>query len=147
VLAFLIGGEVNREATNFGYAWLLPILALLAYLAADFISGFVQFLANNPGSADSPIIGSRFIGAFRKHHVDPKGITRHDFVDTNGNNSLASIPFMLLVWLAVPVETTVAGYLIGVFSLFLCLGVFLTNQFHKWAHADTPRSSHSGSRE
>ena len=138
VLASLIAGELHRGMASFGYAWLLPILALLAYLAADLVSGFVHFLADNFGSADTPILGPGFIGPFRDHHVNPKGITQNDFVDTNGNNSLVSIPFMLMVWLAVPIETTFAGYLFGAFSLFLCLGVFVTNQFHKWAHADVP---------
>ena len=138
VLALLIGGEVYSGLLNFGQPWLLLVLALLAYLAADLISGFVHFLADNFGSADTPIIGSGFIGAFRDHHIDPKGIVRHDFIDTNGNNSLVSIPFMLLVWLFVPIETTFVGYLFGAFSLLLCLAIFLTNQFHKWAHADAP---------
>jgi hypothetical protein len=138
VLAFLMAGDVYRGLANFGYLWLLPILALMAYLAADLVSGFVHFLADNFGSADTPIVGPNFIGPFRDHHVDPKGITRNDFVDTNGNNSLVSIPPMLLVWLAVPTGTTVVGYLFGAFFLFLCLAVFLTNQFHKWAHAQTP---------
>ena len=138
VLAFLIAGKVYRGLANFGYLWLLPILAILAYLAADLVSGFVHFLADNFGSADTPVVGPNFIGPFRDHHVDPKGITRNDFVDTNGNNSLVSIPPMLLVWLAIPIGTTFAGYLFGAFFLFLCLAVFLTNQFHKWAHADTP---------
>ncbi len=138
VLAFLIAGDLYHGLANFGYLWLLPILALLAYLAADLVSGFAHFLADNFGSADTPIVGPNFIGPFRDHHIDPKGITRNDFVDTNGNNSLVSIPPMLLVWLAVPIGTTVAGYLFGAFFLFLCLAVFLTNQFHKWAHAETP---------
>jgi hypothetical protein len=137
VLAFLIAGDVYRGLANFGYLWLLPVLALLAYLAADLVSGFVHFLADNFGSADTPIVGPNFIGPFRDHHVDPKGITRNDFVDTNGNNSLVSILPMLLVWLAVPIGATFAGYLFGAFFLFLCLAVFLTNQFHKWAHAQT----------
>ena len=135
VLAFLIAGDVYRGLANFGYLWLLPILAILAYLAADLVSGFVHFLADNFGSADMPIVGPNFIGPFSNHHVDPKGITQNDFVDTNGNNSLVSILPMLLVWLAVPIGATVAGYLFGAFFLFLCLAVFLTNQFHKWAHA------------
>ena len=47
---------------------------------------------------------------------------------------------MLLVWLAVPIEATVGGYLFGAFFLLLCLAVFLTNQFHKWAHMEDPPS-------
>ena len=70
--------------------------------------------------------------------MNPKGIVRHDFIDTNDNNSLVSTPFMLLVWLVVPIETTLVGYLFGAFSLLLCLAMFLTNLGHKWTHADTP---------
>ena len=142
VLALFIGVDIYQGATAFGYAWLLPVLAILAYLAADFFSGFVHFLADNFGSAETPIIGPNFVGAFREHHVDPEGITTHDFVDTNGNNSLVALPFMMLVWLAVPIETTVAGYLFAESFLLLCLATFVTNQFHKWAHMqDPPRSA------
>ncbi len=40
---------------DFGDLWLAPILAVLAYLAADFLSGFVHFLANNSGHR--PLLG------------------------------------------------------------------------------------------
>jgi hypothetical protein len=86
----------------------------------------VHFLADNFGSADTPIVGPNFIGPFRDHHVDPKGITRNDLVDPNGNNILVSILPMLLVWLAVPIGTTVAGCLFGAFFLFLCLAVLVS---------------------
>lgn len=138
MLALLMGTEVYQGMATFGYLWFLPVVAVLAYLAADFISGFVHFLADNFGSSEMPVIGPGFISGFREHHVDPKGITRHDFIDTNGNNSLVSLPLMLLVWLAVPIETTAGGYLFGTFFLLLCLAVFLTNQFHKWAHMEDP---------
>lgn len=139
-LAALIGAEVYSGAVSFGYVWLLPILAILAYLAADLASGFVHFLMDNFGDEKTPLLGPYFIKPFRDHHTDPLGITHHDFVGTNGNNSLASVPSMLLVWLFVPIGTTIWGYLSGTFFLLLCLGVFMTNQFHKWAHMDiSPR--------
>ena len=141
MLALFMGAEIYQGMAAFGCLWPLPVIAVLAYLAADFISGFVHFLADNFGSSEMPIIGPGFIGAFREHHVDPKGITRHDFIDTNGNNSLVSLPFMLLVWLVVPIEITVGGYFFGAFFLLLCLAVFLMNQFHKWAHMEDPPSS------
>ena len=140
VLALLVGAEIYQGMTTFGYLWLLPVIAVLAYLAADFICGFVHFLADNFGSSEMPIIGPGFISGFREHHADPKAITRHDFVDTNGNNSLVSLPFMVLAWLVVPMETTVGGCLFGAFFLLVCLAVFLTNQFHKWAHMEDPPS-------
>jgi len=116
------------------------LLAILAYLAGDFFSGFVHFLADNFGSSETPIVGPNFVGAFREHHVDPKGITTHDFIDTNGNNCLVSLPAMLLVWLAMPTETTAWGPLFAAFFLALCFAIFLTNQFHKWAHMEEPPS-------
>ena len=140
VLAALIVAETYVGISAFGFAWLLPVLAVLAvlaYLAADLLSGFVHFLADNFGSAETPILGPNFIDAFREHHVDPEGITTHDFVDTNGNNSLVSLPFMLGIWL-VPLETMLLGVLFEAFSLLVCLAVFLTNQFHKWAHMVEP---------
>ena len=141
MLALFMGTEIYQGMTTFGYLWLLPVITVLAYLAADFISGFVHFLADDFGSSEMPIIGPDFISSFRDHHVDRRGITRHDFIDTNGNNSLVSLPFMLLVWLVVPIEITVGGYFFGAFFLLLCLAVFLTNQFHKWAHMEDPPSS------
>jgi hypothetical protein len=50
LLALLIGVDVYHGAVEFGDLWLAPILAVLAYLAADFFSGFVHFLADNFGS-------------------------------------------------------------------------------------------------
>jgi hypothetical protein len=138
LLALLIAVELYGGVLRFGDLWLAPILLILAYLAADFLSGFVHFLADNFGSYDTPILGPNFIEPFREHHVDPKGIVGNDFVDANGNNSLATLPFMLFVWIVVPLETWYYGYLFGTFFLFLCLAAFLTNQFHKWAHMDEP---------
>ena len=56
VLALLMGAEIYQGMTTFGFLWLLPVIAILAYLAADFISGFVHFLADNFGSSEMPII-------------------------------------------------------------------------------------------
>ena len=81
VLAVLMVQQVYLGAAAFEYAWLLPAVAVAAYLAADLASGFVHFLADNFGSERTPILGPNFIGPFRDHHVDPKGITRNDFVE------------------------------------------------------------------
>jgi hypothetical protein len=45
---------------------------------------------------------------------------------------------MLLVYLLVPIAEAAWDYLFGAFFLTVCLAVFLTNQFHKWAHLDAP---------
>ena len=138
LLMLLIGADVYQGMLTFGDLWLVPILVVMAYLAADFLSGFVHFLADNFGSYETPILGPNFIEPFREHHIDSKGIVGHDFVDANGNNSLASLPFMLGVWVLVPLETAYYGYLFGIFFLILLLAAFLTNQFHKWAHMEVP---------
>jgi ubiquitin-conjugating enzyme E2 variant len=56
VLALFIGVDIYRGRANFGYLWLLPLLVVLAYLAADLLSGFVHFLADNFGSPETPVI-------------------------------------------------------------------------------------------
>ena len=37
VLAVLLPEDVYAGMTSFGYAWLLPVLAAVAYLATDFL--------------------------------------------------------------------------------------------------------------
>src|SRR2546425_7119288 len=73
------------------YPWLMASAFMLGYVAADFISGFVHWLADTWGSPDVPFIGQSLIRPFREHHVDQKEITRHDFIETNGNNCFISI--------------------------------------------------------
>ncbi len=81
--------------------------------------------------------GSMFVRPFREHHVDPKAITRHDFVETNGSNCLATAPVLLGALALDPASSVVARFVV-VFLVALALGVFATNQFHKWAHTDVP---------
>ena len=116
--------------------WLLVSAVLLGYLAADFVSGFVHWMGDTWGSTDMPVLGKAFIRPFREHHVDEKAITRHDFVETNGNNCLVSIPVAIL---AVALPHSSPGWVfISAFLGAMIFWVMATNQFHKWSHLAQP---------
>ena len=121
-----------------GSPWLVLTAALLGYLAADLISGLVHWAADTWGSTDVPILGPAVLGPFREHHRDPLAITRHDFVETNGNNCLVSLPVLgLAIWIA-PAAQSPGNLFASSFMGWLVLWVLLTNQFHKWAHLPSP---------
>lgn len=118
--------------------WLLLSAGALGYLGADFVSGFVHWMADTWGSTEMPIIGKALIRPFREHHVDQEAITRHDFVETNGNNCLISLP-TLAVALLLPLGSELRLSLFtATFLGSLVLWVFGTNQFHKWSHMKQP---------
>lgn len=126
-------------AGHAGHAtWMLPLMFVLGYVTADFVSGFVHFLADNMGSTKTPFFGPVFIRPFREHHVDPQAICRHGFLEVNGANCLISLPVMLTTYYMVPVQGLWSAFFVGYIGMFL-FGIFLTNQFHSWAHAtDAP---------
>jgi plasmanylethanolamine desaturase len=114
--------------------------ALLAgLLFADFVSGLVHWAADNWGSPDWPILGTGFVRPFRHHHLDPKEMTTHDFVELNGNNCLISLPAM---WWGhhclVHFEAPGLALFWAAFWLSLSYWVLGTNQFHAWSHTDKP---------
>lgn len=109
--------------------WVL--LALVAgYVAADFFSGFVHWAFDTWGSEDTPVLGPTFIVPFRIHHSDPEDITRHGFIATNGHNCLAVAPLLGAALFADPQVWAAPLTFLG----SLALGIFGTNQFHKWSH-------------
>jgi ubiquitin-conjugating enzyme E2 variant len=110
---------------------------LTGYVVADFLSGVVHWAGDTLGNEQTPIFGPNFVRPFRLHHVDPKDITRHDFIETNGNSCIAASPILLALVLFMP-ATTGAFFYICVGAASAALFVFCTNEFHKWAHADQP---------
>jgi hypothetical protein len=130
--------EIAQGAVAFGYSWLIPLMFVVAYVAADFVSGFVHFLADNFGSPATPIIGKAFVLPFREHHADPKAILQKPFFVSNGGNCMVIVPLLVVVVLFIPVDDSFAGYLAGAFTLSFSVAILLTNQFHKWAHMDSP---------
>lgn len=111
--------------------------AFCGIITADFGSGLVHWAADTWGSIELPILGKNFLRPFREHHIDPTSITRHDFIETNGDNFMVALPILgKLAWNFL----TKTNYDIQqdfAFSsyLFLCsIFVAMTNQIHKWSH-------------
>jgi ubiquitin-conjugating enzyme E2 variant len=78
------------------------------------------------------------IASFREHHRDPLAMTRRRFLDVNGSNYFAVLPFLAYAT-ADPPPDGVWPLFADAFVLALATAALLTNQFHKWAHApDVP---------
>ncbi|CAM4783706.1 unnamed protein product [Rotaria magnacalcarata] len=118
--------------------WYLIIpAALLGILTADLASGIVHWGADTWGAADMPIIGRNFLRPFREHHIDPTSITRHDFIETNGDNFAVTVPYLLYMAYKFTYSNDIdirRLYNIEVYMFLLAIFVSMTNQFHKWSH-------------
>src|SRR6266851_987243 len=100
----LMFGLVGRLWSSiFRSPWLVLSAVLLAYLAADLVSGVVHWAGDSWGTPEWPLFGSSLIRPFREHHVEQTAITRHDFIETNGSNCLVSTP-VALVALLIPLD-------------------------------------------
>ena len=119
-----------------GRALMVLLATLLGYLFADLLSGIVHWAFDTWWTETTPIIGESFVKPFREHHSDPSSITRHDWIETNGNNCLGALPILGVACL-LPVAST-GGVFATMLLLALSLGLVATNQFHKWAHEESP---------
>jgi ubiquitin-conjugating enzyme E2 variant len=124
-------------------AW-IPLLALAAALGwacADFASGLVHFLCDRFGDERMPLLGPAVIRPFREHHVDPRAIASHGFVELSGNSALALVPLLAVGHALAPSfgnELSSSAALVWLMSA--SVGLFATNQIHRWAHmAHAPR--------
>ncbi|XP_055295726.1 plasmanylethanolamine desaturase isoform X1 [Sitodiplosis mosellana] len=111
--------------------------AMCGIITADFGSGLVHWAADTWGSVELPIVGKAFLRPFREHHIDPTSITRHDFIETNGDNFMVALPILAAVafnFLTKSPADIQDHYPISAY-LFLCsIFVAMTNQIHKWSH-------------
>lgn len=138
---FVLLGYILLQVVSFltSHPLLALLIGVVGYIAADFTSGFVHWLGDTWGTTNIPVFGKTFIRPFREHHVDQMAITRHDFVETNGLNCLANVLVLLpFLGLYLVIGPSVLAHAILLFLVALSLGVFGTNQFHKWAHLEHP---------
>ena len=113
----------------------LGLAGLAGFLFADFLSGVAHWAGDTLGDESTPLFGPNFVRPFREHHTDEKGITHHDFVETNGNSCIVSLPGVLALIILMPKAPDLLFYG-SVAMAFTTWFVFCTNQFHKWAHDD-----------
>ncbi|MCZ6507815.1 MAG: kua-ubiquitin conjugating enzyme hybrid localization domain protein [Acidobacteria bacterium] len=118
--------------------WLSAIAAIpIGYLAADLASGLVHWFCDSFLAVDTPLLGRLIIHPFREHHRDPMLMTRHDFIEVNGNVCLALAPVLATGWwLGNDLGGgPLASFLHGAFAAFL-VAIFATNQIHFWVHSE-----------
>lgn len=136
-------------------AWLAVGCALLvSYWMSDLVSGLVHWAFDRVFDERTPLVGPNFVRPFREHHDDPVGITRHDFIELNGNTCIAVAPVLLVTLLvfdpvgasyattlgaayAVPFGATATIFAVA-FIAFFATWTVMTNQFHKWSHQPDP---------
>lgn len=110
--------------------------AILGIITADFGSGLVHWGADSYGSVEG-VIGKSFIRPFREHHIDPTSITRHDFIETNGDNfavtmfSQINMAYKFFTFTDAEIQET---YNWETYIYLLSIFISFTNQFHKWSH-------------
>lgn len=100
-------------------------------VTADFVSGVVHWAADTWGSVELPLVGKAFIRPFREHHIDPTAIVRHDFIETNGDNFMATIPglaYLLYHLVTDSRDQLVRGYNTYCYLYLLSLFLAMTNQ-------------------
>lgn len=132
-----IAWRIGAATSDIGDVTGLAFAALTGYIISDFVSGFVHWAGDTVGDESTPVFGPNFVRPFRYHHVDPEDITKHDFVETNGNNCIVAAPILLTLLFIMP-KTTGALFYTCVVTACTALFVFCTNQFHKWAHMKQP---------
>jgi ubiquitin-conjugating enzyme E2 variant len=136
VLLALLAVRATGALSQAPWTFLGALIA--AMIVADLLSGLVHWGADTWGTVETPLLGGSLIRSFREHHVNPKSITHHDFIEANGNSCLVLLPVVALA-LVVPIgSSTPWGLFTATFLGILCFFLAATNEIHKRAHQDTP---------
>lgn len=119
--------------------WLVALTIPLGLLASDFVTGMLHWAADTYGSENTLVVGPSLIKPFRLHHIYPRDICTHNLVMTVGNACILAVPvlsFCLYVMWVMPAPGWLA--LIMAWAAVLAGTTVATNQFHKWAHQESP---------
>jgi sterol desaturase/sphingolipid hydroxylase (fatty acid hydroxylase superfamily) len=109
---------------------LAVLAAVSGYVAADLVSGLVHWFCDRFFEDDSALIGPLLIAPFREHHRDPRGMTRHGFLELTGNSALGLVPVLgAASWAPLPPFADAA-------LIAFALAALATNLLHGWAHAE-----------
>ena len=118
-----------------GWWLLLPGLSI-GYVGADLVSGVMHWLFDTVVDERTPVLGA-ITRPFRHHHGDPQDIVQHSFLKLNGNNGLALVPLLAIVWVAGgPTELNRSSIFAHALVVGFALAISCTNQIHQWAHAE-----------
>jgi len=113
--------------------WVSLCACVLSMCIADFFSGIAHWGADTWGSLETPLMGA-IIRSFREHHLAPTAMCHHDLFETNGDNCMMTLPFMLMACLMNVKGDSLYSLFVHNFLVLLCVWVSLTNQIHKWSH-------------
>lgn len=104
----------------------------VAWILVDFIAGAYHWFCDSYRTKN-PKINSFFFDNFQVHHELPTLITKHEWEWVNWETST---PACIWTWFFVfnPVFPFSTGQ--ALFH-FLCVWAAMTNQIHRWAHANT----------
>ena len=142
IFPFLFGLNLHWAGTRlyeFELLWLITLAIPLGVVGGDFISGVVHWAADTYGSEDMKVIGPSLVKPFRLHHIYPRDICTHGLVETTGNVCILAVPVLsvclYLMWL-IPDSGSLAFAVVCV--ALMAAATVATNQFHKWAHQESP---------
>ena len=131
--------RVGSFSLRFQHWAIITMSAIFGYLLADFVSGWMHWFCDTFFEEVSPVIGPLIIQPFREHHRDPLAMTRHGFLELNGNTCLVLSP-VLAAFFWLDLTHWLDSFVIFVSStlLFFAASVFGTNLFHRAAHEPVP---------